>query len=333
MAAKVMLRQARAYPDSGELATGDIVIEALIAAGISPKLLAKAIGRRKGSSEAHWWGKFEHRLDDPDDEVDRAKRPRLGTPEHALPRFSLHHIVRRNYKREIRLHNVAPESPIRQVIGYILQGLVEAIYPGRLTEVRTDEREEKFLISFGLDNVLEASVMGPRRAESMFRSFANYGIAEERVAEFFAGHSENGTKDLFSHGIAKLFATPDKSHFAIVVFPDHFEVRAKHVEGDQQRLDRAKHLSETIIDLARLGVADAANTLLPLLVSDLKNLWDETDREPLDWDNLKFSELHGTLEILLKSQQEAAVLQEDDELVLQQSDEPTPEVDPVWRRV
>jgi hypothetical protein len=167
----------------------------------------------------------------------------------------------------------------------------------------------------------------------MFRSFANYGIPEEMVAEFFAGHSEKGTKNLFSEGIAKLLAMPDRSGFGIVRFPDHFEVRAKHLESDQQRLDRAKHLSETIIDLARLGQTDAANTLLPLLVSDLKELWDETDRKPLDWDKLKFSELHGKLEILLESQREAAVLQEDDELVLQQSEEPTPEVDPVWRRV
>src|SRR5262245_52369475 len=203
MAAKVMLRPARANLYLGELAAGDLVIEALIGARIPPDRLEQMLGRSggEGTSEAHWWSKFERRLEDPNGKVDRVRPPRLGAPENALPRFSLHRVVFRNREREIRLHNVAPKSPIKRVMGYILQELVKALYSQCLTKIRTDESQGKLLNSIGGDDydvVVMASVAGPRCAESMFKSFANFGIAEEMVARFFTGHERKGTKDLFS---------------------------------------------------------------------------------------------------------------------------------------
>jgi hypothetical protein len=313
MAAKVMLRPARANPYSGELATGDLVIEALIGTGIPLDALEQVLGRSRveGTSEAHWWWKFERRLEDPDGKVDRAKPPRLGAPENALLRFSLHRVDDYNRKREIRLHNVAPKSPIKGVMRYILQELVNALYPQSLTKIRTYERQGKFLISFGDDNVVEASAAGPRSAESMFRSFANYGIAEKMVAGFFAGHRKKGTKDLFSHGIAKLFAMRDRSRFDIAIFPDRFELVDYGVEDDEQRLERAEHLIETIRDLAWFELVPAARALLPLLRSDLQTLWDKTDGKPLDWNTLRFTELLEVLQILLELQEESARQQGD----------------------
>jgi hypothetical protein len=261
--------------------------------------------RVEGTSEAHWWWKFERRLEDPDGTVDRVRPPRLGAPENGGLRFSLHSVIKDDRKREIRLqeirlHNVAPKSPIKGVMRYILQELVIALYPQSLTKIRTYEYQGKFLISFGDDNVVEASVAGPRGAECMFRSFANYGIAEKMVAGFFAGHKGKGTKDLFSHGIAKLFAMPDRSGFGIAVFPDRFELVDKGVNDVEQRLERAEHLIETIRDLAWFGLVPAARVLLPLLRSDLQTLWG-TGGERLDWDTLKFSELVDVLKFLLES--------------------------------
>jgi hypothetical protein len=301
MAAKVMLRPARDNPYSGELATGDLVIEALIDAGIPLDRLGQVLGRSRveGTSEAHWWWKFERRLENPDGKLDRAKPPRLGAPANGLPRFSLHRDIGDNRKREIRLHNVAPKSPIERVMGYILRELVKALYPQCHTKIWTDEREGKFLISFSDGNVEGASVMGARCAESMFRSLADFGITEALAAGFFAGHREKRTKNLFSHGIAKLFATPDKSHFAIVAFADHFELVDKGVRNDEQQLERAEHLIETVRDLVWFGLAPAARVLVPLLRSDLQSLWQE---EPLDWDKFKFTDLVHVLQILLESQ-------------------------------
>lgn len=301
MAAKVMLRPARSNPYLGELATGDLVIEALIGTGIAPGRLEQVLGRSRveGTSEVHWWWKLERRLEDPVGGLDHAKPPRLGAPEHALPRFSLHRADDYNNKREIRLHNVTPKSPIKRVMGYILEGLVKAIYPESFTKVRTYEREGKFLISFGSDNVFKASVMGARCVESMFKSFANFGIAEKMVAGFFAGHKGKETKNLFSHGIAKLLATPDRSRFGIAIFPDRFELVDYGVEDDEQRLERAEHLIETVRDLAWFKLVPAARVLVPLLRSDLQSLW---QGEPLDWDKLQFTDLLKKLQILLVSQ-------------------------------
>jgi hypothetical protein len=113
------------------------------------------------------------------------------------------------------------------------------------------------------------------------------------------GIERNGPKIHFSHGIAKLFATPDKSHFAIVAFADHFELVDKGVRNDEQQLERAEHLIETVRDLVWFGLAPAARVLVPLLRSDLQSLWQE---EPLDWDKFKFTDLVHVLQILLESQ-------------------------------
>ncbi len=311
MAAKVMLRQARANPYSGELATGDMVIEALIATGIPRDRLEQALGRQSGSSEAHWWGKLESRLKDPDEVVIRDKRNEA--PERLLPRFSLQH--NGGQERMIRLHNVAPNSPIKGVIDYILQGLVKADSPESGTKVRALEFEEKFLISFSHDNVVQTSAAATLRAESMFGSFANFGIPEVSVADFFAGHREIETPDLFSHGLAKLLATPDKSGFGIATFYDHFEVVDKGIKDDEQRLERAQHLSETIADLVWFGLPAVAKTLVPLLRSDLQSLW---QGEPLDWDKLVLPDLRDVLQILLESRSSPLTLQEGDELVPQE---------------
>ena len=147
MAAKVMLRQARDNPHSGELATGDIVIEALIAIGIPLKDLEKVLSRRTAAPR-RFGGQLERRLKDPDRDVDRARPPQLGVSEDSLPRFSLHSVHKCNAERWIRLHKVKPKSPIKGVVDYILQELVKAVSPGSITKVRAYEHEEEFLISF-----------------------------------------------------------------------------------------------------------------------------------------------------------------------------------------
>lgn len=328
MAAKVMLRQARDNPHSGELATGDIVIEALIAIGIPLKDLEKVLGRRNGRSEELWWDKLERRLKDPDRDVDRARPPQLGVSEDSLPRFSLDSVHRYNAERWIRLHKVKPKSPIKGVVDYILQELVKAVAPGSITKVRSYEHEEKFLISFAYGDADE-TLSATAGAESMFWSFANFGISEEKVAEFFAGHREIETADLFSHGISRLLATPHKSHFAIVAFPDRFELVDKDVKDDEQRLDRAQHLSETIADLEWFGLPTAAATLVPLLRSDLESLW---PGKSLDWAKLALPDLRRVLQILIELRSPPPSAQEHDELAPQESEEPPPQQRHVWRR-
>ena len=324
MAAKVMLRQARANSYSGELAAGDLVIEALVAAWIPIEDLADAIGRLgpDDGSEALWWDKLERRRLEPqpknwDEAVNRAKRTKR-TGKSALPRFSLDTIGAK--WRVVRVHNVTPDSPINSEITYMLQGLVEAVFPGSLTEVGASRSGGTLRVSFSDGDAEQMFKAATLYAESMFQSFVNFGITEEQIAGYFAMHRMAGTTELFSHGVAKLFATPRSSHFGIVVFPDKYEfVDYDSVKNDEQRLDRALHLSETIEDLAlHFNRVDAAKTLIPVLRSDLRTLWYKTAEKPLDWDRLKFSELRSALRFLLGARSAPPPLQEDDEPPLPQ---------------
>ena len=111
--------------------------------------------------------------------------------------------------------------------------------------------------------------------------------------------------------------------------PDRFELVDKGVKDDEQRLDRAQHLSETIADLEWFGLPTAAETLVPLLRSDLQSLW---PGKSLDWAKLALPDLRRVLQILIELRSPPPSAQEHEELAPQESEEPPPQQRHVWRR-
>jgi hypothetical protein len=300
MAAKVMLRKARSDPYSGELDIGDVVIEALIAEGITLNHLTGVLGRTTGVSEAHWWGKFERRLADPHGVVKRASPLLIDDAiQRPLPRFSLQYGDEK--ERIVRVHQLKPSSPIKKELVYILQELATALNPANETEVRALEFEERLLISFTGDDVPFTATIASLSAEHMFSNFAQFGFSDDEIAAYFADHRDKGVRELFSQGLAKLFSRPEQSGFRIFPTSDGFQFVDEYMNDGKQRLARARLLIETIEEFARLGKREAAQILLPPLRSDLKTLWEQAGRKRLDWDELKFSHLRNVMQELLVS--------------------------------
>jgi hypothetical protein len=289
MAAKVMLRQARLNPISGELPAADLVIEALLDTKIPLDRLEKALGRKKGgqfvsSAEARWWSALERRLAPPPipaplyiakQQINGRTARALGqaSPPLPIPRFSLEHGERK--EQRIELHGVDPESPLVNVILFCLAKLADADWV-EMVEVNDGVVSIDIGRNRGdLDGALPRAASG---VEAMFLSFNDLGVSAERVERFFAQHRDRGTTDLFSHGIPKLLARPHASLFGLVKTPTHMEVLPKRLREGQQP-EVARHLVETLSELVWFGAYGPAVELLPNLIHFLDDIEQDPDLE------------------------------------------------------